>query len=541
MVKTLPLRRISALLVFFAGLALWGTESDLLKLIARQEQVLFGRYSQGHFYALVLITPVLWGFAAVLWSRLSLPRALSNFLLTSVSTIVSLLLFIYLSSLLAGPARYVEFNAEEDERARELKLAGVLRHRPPNERYELTFVDQPEQVRSYPNPPPGYGAVDIILTTDEHGFRNPVPSENHDLVVVGDSFAVGSNVSDDQGWVELLRQRRNLSAYNLGVSGSGPRTYLNNFVYYGLDLGPRRALFMIYEGNDFKRGVILPAPSRTRSVADGVADSAPPPPLRKRLGDHFSIAFKRSPITGGFRELSRRVFEPVNATRPIPGYENKMGFMPVRIDLPDGGAHYYSFEPKRLMRLYHDPDEWETSDIWQTTTAILDEFARRSEDRGIEPLFVYAPSKPHVVLPLVMDRIPAEQLWHFARYAPRSPSDQPERFKELMFERLDVQVNTFKSWCKSTKHRCLDLTPTLNEATSRGVQTYFTYDQHWTPDGNRIVADAIEAFLFSAEDGRQQADAIRQGNGNRLPSRDATGRIPPAPEGIEGHDFPGGL
>ena len=80
MVKTLPLRRISALLVFFAGLALWGTESDLLKLIARQEQVLFGRYSQGHFYALVLITPVLWGFAAVLWSRLSLPRALSNVL-----------------------------------------------------------------------------------------------------------------------------------------------------------------------------------------------------------------------------------------------------------------------------------------------------------------------------------------------------------------------------------------------------------------------------------------------------------------------------
>src|SRR5690625_7324064 len=123
-----------------------------------------------------------------------------NILLVTATTLVSILLLVYLSSLLAGPARYAETDAAEDERARELELAGVLRHRPPNERYELTWVDEPPQARSYPDAPPGYGAVDIVLTSDERGFRNPNSTGGRpDIVVVGDPFAAGSHVSGYHG------------------------------------------------------------------------------------------------------------------------------------------------------------------------------------------------------------------------------------------------------------------------------------------------------------------------------------------------------
>lgn len=494
MFKAVPVRRLTALLLFLLGLALWGTESDILKLIARQDEILFGRYSRGHFGALLLLTPLLWGLAAALWSRSSLGRAVGNFLLGTTSTLVAILLLVYLSSLLAGPARYMELDAAEDERAQALELAGVVRHRPPNERYELVYSDRPEQSRSYPDAPPGYGEVEIILSSDENGFRNPVPSENYEMVVVGDSFAAGSHVSDHQGWTELLRERTGITLYNLGVSGSGPRTYLNNFVYYGLDLAPRQALLMLYEGNDFKRDVVLPSATEQLTVADETVAPAPEPGLLKRLDEHLSTAFKRSPVTAGLRELSRTVFEPANARRPVPGYTEQLGFMPVRVDLPDGSAQYYSFKPKRLISLYHDPIEWEASEIWQATGSILEEFVARSLAQGIEPVLIYAPSKPHVVLPLVKEQIPAQQLWNFARYGRRS-LPEPETFKQLVYERLDTQAQVFMTWCRTHNVRCLDLTPALTAASAEGIQTYYTYDQHWTPDGNRIVADAIEAFL----------------------------------------------
>lgn len=488
----IPVRRLIALLIFAASLALWWTESDVIKLIIKQDEVLFGRYSQGHFGALLVLTPLLWGLAAAVWSPQPLARALGNFGLGTVSTLVAILLLVYLSSIVARPARYVELDAANNERARELQLAGVVRHRPPNERYELTYSDRPEHPRSYPDAPAGYGDVDIVLTSDQNGFRNFEPREQYDLIVVGDSFAAGSHVSDDQGWAELLRRETGRSLYNLGVSGSGPRSYLNNFVYFGLDLQPRQALLMLYEGNDFKEDVMLAATGGQQTAAQQVAPTQQKTRM-ERLDEHLSTAFKSSPVTAGLRQLSKSIFEPANADRPVPGYAEQLGFMPVRID-HQGQPQYYSFQPKRLIRLYEDQQEFAASEVWSATRAVLEEFAARCIELGIEPMLVYAPSKPHVVMPLVEDAVPAQQLWNFARYG-RSSLPEPDVFKRELYQRLDSQVNVVMDWCEQRGLRCLNLTPALTEASGNGIQTYFTYDQHWTPDGNRVVADAIETFL----------------------------------------------
>lgn len=487
-------RRIAAFAVFVLSIGLWGTESDVIKLIVKQDEVLFGRYSRGHFGALLVLTPLLWGVAAALWSRSPLRRALGNFALGATSTLVAILAFVYLSSLLAQPVRYVERDAGNDERARELKLAGIVRHRPPNEVYELTYSDRPENPRSYPDAPPGYGDVPIVLTSDKNGFRNLSVLERYDLVVVGDSFAAGSHVSDEQSWGELLSNQRGLSMYNLGVSGSGPRTYLNNFAYYGLAFQPRIALFMLYEGNDFKVDVALPPDNAgTDSVADKAAPPAPEPSAFEKLDEHLSVAFKRSPVTAGLRRLSQTVFEPANANRPVPGYQERVGFMPIRVAAAGGDTHY-SFKPKRLMYLYQQRDAFTSSAVWKSTRGILEEFIALCVEHGIQPVFLYAPSKPHVVMPLVKDQVPAQQLWNFARYKKKSLPD-PQTFKSELYQRLDTQSRVFVQWCEEKGLPCLDLTPALTAAAAAGQQTYYTYDQHWTPIGNRVVADEVGKFL----------------------------------------------
>jgi hypothetical protein len=41
------------------------------------------------------------------------------------------------------------------------------------------------------------------------------------------------------------------------------------------------------------------------------------------------------------------------------------------------------------------------------------------------------------------------------------------------------------------KYTCLP----VSAAALTGRQVYFTYDQHWTPEGHQVVADTVGAFL----------------------------------------------
>lgn len=481
------LRRTAALVLIAFSLWLWtwSGPSDVIYLIVNWKPVLFNRYSQGHLGALLVLTPILWALAAALWSRKALGQALANIGLSVTSTLVAILVVTYLAHLFHVGPRYVETDIDKSA-ADELELAGITRHRPPNERFELVWTDKPEHPRSYPEPPPGYGKVPIVLTSDENGFRNPRATNGaYQLVAVGDSFVAGSHVSDDQGWAELLQDELGMTLYNLGVSGSGPRIYLNNFAYYGTERSPRLALFMIYEGNDFKEDVAT-RPKRSERAVE---------PLGERIGDHFTRAFKASPVTAGLRRLSVEVFQQAGASSPVPGYEERVGFMPLRVTHQQG-ADFYGFAPRRLLYLNVEQDAFRASAAWKSVGEILDRMAELCQQNGIRPLFLYAPSTPHVVLPLVADAVPAEQLLHFAAYgSKRLGKREPAEFKEEVLGNLDNQERIFMDHCTERRLHCLSLTPALQRATAAGLQTYYTYDQHWTPDGNRVVADTVAEWM----------------------------------------------
>lgn len=483
--NALLIRRLIALALLALSFWMWTFHSDVISLIVRERPVLFGRYSQGHAGALLVLTPLLWMLAAAFWSRKRLLSALGNSALTVGVTLFAIGLITYLAHFFHGGPRYVE-TAVAATAEGEVPLAGIVRHRPPNEIYELVQSDRPEHPRSYPDAPPGYPDVPIRLTSDANGFRNPHPSEQYEWVAVGDSFVAGSHVSDDQGWTELLQKNTGKAIYNLGVSGSGPSTYLNNFVSLGLPLKPKLALFMLYEGNDFKDEVAMPPA--------GTEGSNQPPSLGERVKQHLEFAFKASPVTAGLRRVSDEFFQRAGAQRPVSGYAEQVGWMPLRLSHGDT-THYYAFDPKRLMYLYVDREEFTADPAWLATADTLKRMAKLSRDHGIEPVFLYAPSTPHVVMPQAQAQIPADQLRNFAAYKQKKGLPPAEEFKREVFARMDNQEQVFLAFCAEQSLHCLSLTPALKAATAAGQQTYYSYDQHWTPEGNAVVATTVADFL----------------------------------------------
>ncbi|HEY9036218.1 MAG TPA: SGNH/GDSL hydrolase family protein [Pseudomonadales bacterium] len=465
-------------LLLTAG-AIWIPASDVIDLIVRQREVLLGRYSQGHFGALLFLTALLLmqGVLLLVPMKSRGDRVFAS-IMVPVSTGLALFLVLLVTGWMSQP-RYVE-KAASDETGKH-QLQGLVRHRPANEYYELNWTDEPELPRSYPGRPGGYGTLPIILTSDRYGYRNPGELlESYPIVAVGDSFAAGSHVSDEQAWTVLLSNALHEPIYNLGVSGSSPRVYLNNYVVLGQRFNPKTVLFMLYEGNDFRYEAPPKMDAKTGEQ-------------QKTLGQRIEVLTKASPVTRGLRRLSSEVLQPWGADKPVPDYEEKMGWMPVRLATPMGDQ-YYSFPPKRLKYLNVTAEQFAQSPDWTSVRDVLLEMKALTEESGARLVIVYAPSTPHVVLPLVESSVPADQLHRFMLYeTDRVPA--ADTLKAEVFARLDNQESVVRDFCREQGLAFVSTTVPLRDAMQRGEQVYYSYDQHWTPQGNAVVASVLEQFL----------------------------------------------
>src|SRR5688572_29560886 len=124
---TLLFRRLLALALFALSLWMWTRHSDVIQLIVRQRPVLFGRYSQGHFGALLLLTPILWALAAACWSRRPLLQSLGNSLIGIATTVIAALVVTYVAHFFHRGPRYVEVEPATAT-APGIQLAAAARH-----------------------------------------------------------------------------------------------------------------------------------------------------------------------------------------------------------------------------------------------------------------------------------------------------------------------------------------------------------------------------------------------------------------------------
>lgn len=469
--------------LFLLGGCAWFCSSPLIELIITNEEIVLGRYSRSHFGVLLLLTLILWIAALIVFITRKKPLVETVFalLMIYVSTGISAFVLVVGSGLLNKP-RYVEQAVAGVDADTGIVLSGVVRHRPPQERFELVQKDVPEQLRSYPNAPAGYPEFPLVLTTDANGFRNQQIRDQYEMLAVGDSFVAGSHISDEQVWVDLLRTQSGQAIYNLGVSGSNPLVYLNNFITLGRKLQPKTVFVMLYEGNDFRDAPPLPT-----------KDREPEKPVDKTASIGFLA--KASPVTQGLRRLTSEVLAKIGSDNPVPGYQEMVGFMPLVLETPAGTQHY-SFDPKRLRYLVENSEQQFAESLdWNNVRDVLEQFVMLSKKDGFRLVFVYAPSAPHVVLPLVADKIPAQQLLNFSRFKQKDLQLEAEVYKQQVLARLDGQENVWKHWCNAVSAECVSTTSALREAATSGQQVYYTYDQHWTPDGNKVVAKVLLNYL----------------------------------------------
>jgi hypothetical protein len=112
----------------------------------------------------------------------------------------------------------------------------------------------------------------------------------------------------------------------------------------------------------------------------------------------------------------------------------------------------------------------------------------------IRLIFAYAPSKPHVVMPLVKEWVTANQLYAFASFKDRNlPS--PEEFKRELYARLDTQETVLREFLQEEGIEFISPTEILRQRAAEGRQVYYTYDQHWTALGHQAVAEALTRYF----------------------------------------------
>lgn len=448
--------------VIATNVVLWVVPSNVVELVARDRHTLLGRYSREHAtWIIVALIGSMVGFY-IDWAK---PEKYRRRWFQVIATLLFLTPCVAL----------VDYLIRSEQAAHYVKDS-LAYHRPANQEFAIDFVDRPEAKRTYPNAPTGYGSSHCVYRSDARGFRNQTALATYDVVVLGDSFTEGSKVSDGECWPARFGERIGTSVYNLGMSGYAPINYLASLKKYGLPLRPKVVFCMIYEGNDFR---------------SAKSDRKASKPSRSK---RFKAYFKQSPIVAGLDRLLVETLGPIRARADAAGLE-RLAWLPLSIP-PGPSANRYAFAPKQLLQLYESEEAFRQDKHWRNPAELLLSMRDLCREAGIEFVVVYAPTKARVMLPLSRDRLPIEDVHAFCALRSNKLPD-PKTFFDNLFAFLPGKETVVRQWCEQNDVPFCSTTKMLRRRASEGEQVYYTYDQHWTPDGHKIVADTVHRFWMS--------------------------------------------
>jgi hypothetical protein len=455
---------LSAMLIYL-GLH----QAPLAYCVALQRAVLLGRYTLEQVTALLILAPlsalILWG----IWTaKPKTAQETRKDIFKIISLTVSILMGIVLTDVVL---RLVQKN--------QYVRSGESYHRRPNSVRHGTFVDVSQAAFTYPNAPAGYPTHKYTLTVDKRGLRNQTDLNAYDVVVLGDSFTEGSEVSDEQIWPALLAGKTGQTFYNLGISGGNPTDYLYILKQVGESLKPKTVLCMLYEGNDF-RDNNFPSTGHERP--------------KSTMKD---ILFRASPLRRQLSSLMLRTLGPVNTDRfnvnPSLLDNPRHPMYPISwlpLNVPQGSANYYAFDLKCFLSHCQTPRQFSETLGCRKTQEILVILQELCTRNGARLVVVYAPDKPHILLPAWREHLNPAQVRAYMAMGQKNlpPADQ---LLDTVVPQLDTFETVMADFCRRQSIEFVSLTGILRQNILAGQQAYFTYDQHWSPVGHRIVAEFL--------------------------------------------------
>lgn len=434
-------------------------------LVAQYRPVLLGRYTDGHVSVMIIVWLISLAVLSVTWLK---PEKRRKRTIGIIAATISILFTVGLFDLvlrLFTPVVYIP--------------DGKIYHREPNKVFTGVTHDVPPHGFSFPFRPPASENVEYTLTTDARGFRNKKALDKCEVLVLGDSFAEGSEVSDDQAWAALVATQTGKVFYNLAMAGEDPSSYLETYEQIGHKLQPKTVLVMIYEGNDYRKARDKTQPSFTQRC--------------RRF-------HKSSPLLRAAKSTMRATLgNTCKVTLPVSESDKlwPVAWLPVGVG-EKGSEKFYTFKWKRLRAHYVDKALFKKTDGFKNATGAVATLAEKCKANAAKIIVLYVPDKPHVVLPIAdkQQRLNKKQVVAYLKLkkAKNLPADMAGCYNKML-ESLDVQEQAFAEFCKEKNIEFVSLTELLKNKTAAGDQLYFTYDQHWTPLGNKVVAEKIAAVL----------------------------------------------
>jgi len=479
-VKTNLRKWLTTAVIISANLLFWAWPCNLAYNVAQQRDILLGRYTIDRLTTLLLLIPVSLLIIKGVWSnkkekKNEKQKREHRFKIAalSISIIVAILTVdIFMRWLQRG--QYVKKRS--------------FYHRLPNTIQKGINKDVPQTAFSYPTTPAGYPDIEYTLTVDKNGFRNKTDLQKYDVVALGDSFTEGSGISDSEIWPVLFAQKSNCTVYNLGMSAGSPVTYLETLKKFGLELSPKTVICVLYEGNDFRSSNFSQKKIKRR------------PSLR--------TFYKASPLRQSIKRALIRCLGPLNTNRlkndtgvkdsktetlPPSHPLYPISWLPLAVpDKPE--PKYYAFKIKRLLSHFETKDAFRNSLGCQATFTFLRKIKEICNQNNIRFIIMYAPDKPHTLLPLLRHKLSPQKLHAFMALKKKNlpPTDQ---LIDTLLPRLHAQESAIEEFCRAESIEFVSLTNPLQQEILKGRQAYFTYDQHWTPIGHEITANTLHQYI----------------------------------------------
>jgi len=468
---------IATAVIIFANILVWLLPSDVSYLLAQQRDILLGRYSLEHVSLGLFLLPASILALYVNWSNKQneKKRWFAVIALTIAMFLSILMVDIFLRIL--GPKQYIGNS--------------TLYHRTPDTMSHGIIRDTPETSSGYPTVAPGYPDIEYTLTIDKRGFRNKTDLDKYDVVVLGDSFAEGSRVSDEHAWPVMLAPKTGYTVYNLAMSGGYPGSYLQTFRTFGPGLSPKIVICLLYEGNDFRDSNFRPKTGLAEIINSCIKTSHVRRACKNMLVRYLS------PINSS--HLKSRIANPASTddckkSPEISAAANSpLSFLPVAV--PDGNdVRYYTFKVKKLLAHFETQEQFLSSYGCKKTFEAIGELKKFCSQKDIRLVIAYAPDEPHILLPLIKHKITPQQLYNFMSIKAKN-LPAPENLMDLTLSRLSIQESETEKFCRQQSIEFVSLTEALRQNVAAGRQAYFTYDQHWTPIGHQVVADVLSNYL----------------------------------------------
>ncbi|MFH1550081.1 MAG: SGNH/GDSL hydrolase family protein [Planctomycetota bacterium] len=321
------------------------------------------------------------------------------------------------------------------------------------------------------------------IELDSNGFLNAAVPEKVDMLIVGDSFSVGSYVPEGKHWVPIIRDRQKKTVYNIAMPGWGTwREYLA-FEQFGLPKKPNLVLWAFFEGNDigdvrdfeeFKKF----QKERGLAYIDYIIHKRPYIPPR------------RFPYGRPVVRLLLHFGELCNPS-PIPFDEDVKAFNPVFLSA-GGGKKPHAILPGDFSQMSMPQDILSGWSCWQKTETLLMKAIDQTLRNGGRFVLILFPSKDRVYFPLIDEQVDKEKFYRFVlpSLLEGQASSPDELFRKIRRNKSNVS-NLLEEICRRKSVPFIDTTDVLAEATMRGEFPYHCYDNHFNQKGNELVAKLI--------------------------------------------------